>query len=80
MDVHDVGDYQHPSGEDVKLQPGMVFTVEPGIYIGLDDELAPRGFKGIGVRIEDDILVTAVDPEVLTEEIPKAVSALEGRY
>ena len=58
MDVHDVGLYR-VGGESRVLEPGMVLTVEPGIYIAPDDEDAPESFRGIGIRIEDDVLVTS---------------------
>ena len=54
-------------------RPGMVLTVEPGIYIAPDEATVPAAWRGIGVRIEDDVLVTASDPEVLTSGIPKTV-------
>jgi Xaa-Pro aminopeptidase len=76
MDVHDVGAY-FQSGKARKLEPGMVLTVEPGIYIGRDyDKVGPE-WRGIGVRIEDDILVTAGDPVNLTASIPKTVAEVE---
>ena len=55
----------------------MVLTVEPGIYIGKDYDKVPPEWRGIGVRIEDDILVTEGDPDNLTAAIPKQVSELE---
>ncbi len=75
MDVHDVGAYFH-RGEPRALEPGMVLTVEPGLYIGVDAKVEPR-WRGIGVRIEDDVLVTAAGHENLTAAIPKAPSELE---
>jgi Xaa-Pro aminopeptidase len=72
MDVHDVGAYFH-AGKPRRLEPGMVLTVEPGIYIAPDDPSVPAEWRGIGVRIEDDVLVTTSAPEVLTEGIPKTV-------
>ncbi len=76
MDVHDVGKYK--LGDDSRiLQPGMILTVEPGIYIAEDAEGVDDRYRGIGVRIEDDVLVTADGHEVLTKEIPKEVSDLE---
>jgi Xaa-Pro aminopeptidase len=76
LDVHDVGVYQN--GEDPQnLQPGNVLTVEPGIYIGLETKPVegqpeiPDCWRGIGVRIEDDVLVTPDGHEVLTEGVPK---------
>jgi Xaa-Pro aminopeptidase len=73
MDVHDVGAY-FESGKPRRLEPGMVLTVEPGIYISPDDPTVPAEWRGIGVRIEDDVLVTTSAPEVLTEGIPKTVA------
>jgi Xaa-Pro aminopeptidase len=70
MDVHDVGAYYIDS-EPQKLESGMVLTVEPGIYIAPDDDTVAPQWRGIGVRIEDDVLVTASAPEVLTAGIPK---------
>ena len=72
MDVHDVGAY-FVEGQPRALEPGMVLTVEPGIYIAPDDATVPVPWRGIGVRIEDDVLVTGSDPEVLTSGIPKTV-------
>jgi Xaa-Pro aminopeptidase len=72
MDVHDVGNY-YIGGKARPLEPGMVLTVEPGIYISKDNEKVPPEWRGIGVRIEDDILVTEGDPENLTASIPKKV-------
>lgn len=77
MDVHDVGGYrQH--GEWRLFEPGMVLTVEPGIYIAEDLEGVDEKWRGIGVRIEDDVLVTVEGNEVLTELVPKAVSDIEA--
>jgi Xaa-Pro aminopeptidase len=77
MDVHDVGAY-YSEGVSRPLEPGMVLTVEPGIYIAPGDDAVPEEFRGIGVRIEDDILVTEGDPEVLTASIPKETSDIEA--
>lgn len=70
LDVHDVGSYGR-GGQSRILEPGMVLTVEPGLYVQADDDEAPACFRGIGIRIEDDILVTADGPENLTEGAPK---------
>lgn len=72
MDVHDVGNY-YVGGKARPLEPGMVLTVEPGIYIGKDYDKVPPEWRGIGVRIEDDILVTDGDPDNLTAAIPKTI-------
>jgi Xaa-Pro aminopeptidase len=77
MDVHDVGLYRQGAQSRV-LEPGMMLTVEPGIYIAPDDEEAPESFRGIGIRIEDDVLVTPDGHEVITFATPKKVSDLEA--
>jgi Xaa-Pro aminopeptidase len=77
MDVHDVGLYR-VGGESRTLEPGMVLTVEPGIYIAPDDTVAPEEFRGIGIRIEDDMLVTSDGHEVMTAAVPKAVADVEA--
>lgn len=79
MDVHDVGNY-FAGGKARPLEPGMVLTVEPGIYIGRDYDKVPAEWRGIGVRIEDDILVTEGAPDNLTQEIPKTVADLKRAY
>jgi Xaa-Pro aminopeptidase len=71
LDVHDAGDYRARGGGDwLPLRPGMVFTVEPGIYVPADAEEAPAELRGIGVRIEDDVLVTEDGCVVLTRGVP----------
>jgi Xaa-Pro aminopeptidase len=70
LDVHDAGDYRARGGDWLPLRPGMVFTVEPGIYVPADAEGAPAELRGIGVRIEDDVLVTEDGCEVLTRGVP----------
>jgi Xaa-Pro aminopeptidase len=77
LDVHDVGSYQR-DGEPRPLEPGMVFTVEPGLYVARDDERAPEAFRGIGVRIEDDVAITATGHENLCAAIPKAPDDVEA--
>ena len=76
MDVHDVGNY-HVGGKPRALEPGMVLTVEPGLYFSASDQNVPEAFRGIGIRIEDDVLVTESDPEVLTASIPKHPDEVE---
>ncbi len=77
MDVHDVGDYK--VGEQWRmLEPGMVLTVEPGIYIPPGDRSVPARWRGIGVRIEDDVLVTPTGHEVLTQSLPRDPDAVEA--
>ncbi len=74
MDVHDCLTY---SRQDNELQPGMVLTIEPGIYIPTDDDI-PEEYRGIGIRIEDDILVTTDGHEVLSDGITKDPDVLEA--
>ncbi len=74
MDVHDT----HSLPGNVPFSEGMVVTVEPGLYIPHDDPLAPEHFRGIGIRVEDDVLITGTDPLVLTREIPKSVGDIEN--
>ncbi|MBD2493398.1 aminopeptidase P N-terminal domain-containing protein [Nostoc sp. FACHB-280] len=83
LDVHDVGVYQHGDDKPQILQPGQVLTVEPGLYIVPDTKLAedqpqthPR-WIGIGIRIEDDVLVTSTGHEVLTAGVPKEIDEIE---
>ena len=76
LDVHDVGEYQI-EGEWRVFEPGMVTTIEPGIYIAEDLEDVPARYRGIGIRIEDDVLVTKAGCEVITAMIPKTVAAIE---
>ena len=76
MDVHDVGAYKH--GEDWRAyEAGMVVTVEPGLYIAPDDETVDAKWRGIGIRIEDDVLVTENGPLVLTKNVVKTVEEIE---
>lgn len=76
MDVHDVGSY-FIEGKGRCLEPGFVLTVEPGLYIPVGDESVPPEYRGVGVRIEDDILVTSDGHEDLTAGIPKQADELE---
>jgi Xaa-Pro aminopeptidase len=69
LDVHDVGAYTGPDGSPVALEPGMVMTVEPGLYIPAADDV-PERLRGIGVRIEDDVIVTEEGHEVITRGVP----------
>ncbi|MFZ6049066.1 Xaa-Pro aminopeptidase [Pseudomonas sp. CR3202] len=77
MDVHDVGEYK-VGGEWRVLEPGMAMTVEPGIYIGADNQDVPKKWRGIGVRIEDDVVVTKSGCEILTGGVPKSVDEIEA--
>ncbi|MCA9513140.1 MAG: Xaa-Pro aminopeptidase [Myxococcales bacterium] len=77
LDVHDAGSYT--KGDDARpLEPGMVFTVEPGLYVAKDDANAPESLRGIGVRIEDDVVVTADGCENLNTAIPKRIDEVEA--
>lgn len=75
LDVHDVGDYKQ-NGQDRPLKPGMVLTIEPGIYIAPDADV-PEQFKGIGVRIEDNVVMTATGIDILTQNVPKTIQDIE---
>ena len=77
MDVHDVGLYSL-NGEPRELKPGMVFTIEPGFYVQPNDRDVAEEYKNIGIRIEDDILVTQQGCEVLSKEAPKSISDIEA--
>ncbi len=77
MDVHDVGHY-YVDGEHRPLEPGFVLTVEPGIYIATDAEGVDERWRGIGVRIEDDVVVTQGGHDVLTDDIPKEIADVEA--
>jgi Xaa-Pro aminopeptidase len=77
MDVHDVGDYK-VGGEWRVLEPGMVLTVEPGIYIPAGTRGVARKWWNIGIRIEDDVLVTRDGHEVLSDAVPKEVDEIEA--
>jgi Xaa-Pro aminopeptidase len=76
LDVHDAGDYKR-AGKWCTLMPGMVLTVEPGLYIRVADDV-PERLRGIGVRIEDDVLVTEGDCEVITAATPKSIADIEA--
>ncbi|MCA1768459.1 MAG: Xaa-Pro aminopeptidase [Halomonas sp.] len=76
LDVHDVGAYRQ-GGEPRVLAPGMVLTVEPGLYIPADADI-PEEFRGIGIRIEDDVVVTTTGAEVLTAGVPKQMVEIEA--
>jgi Xaa-Pro aminopeptidase len=79
MDVHDVGDYK-VDGEWRVLEPGMVLTVEPGIYIpeSEGEEAVAQHWRNIGIRIEDDVLVTRAGHEILSASVPKAIDDIEA--
>ena len=77
LDVHDVGDYRVDGGFR-ELEPGMVVTVEPGLYISPDLKGVPARYRGIGIRIEDDVIVTSGDPEVISAGVPKDADEIEA--
>jgi Xaa-Pro aminopeptidase len=77
MDVHDVGDYKVDQEWRV-LEPGMVLTVEPGLYIPADCKTVDEKWRGIGIRIEDDVLVTGQGHEILTGGVPKTIADIEA--
>jgi Xaa-Pro aminopeptidase len=77
LDVHDVGEYKL-AGDFRELEPGMVFTIEPGLYIAPGSKGVPAKWQGIGIRIEDDVLVTADGHEVLTGAVPRDIDAVEA--
>ena len=72
LDVHDRGRYRDERGRPRPLEPGMVLTVEPGLYVRPDEARVPKEYLGLGIRIEDDVLVTESGARVLTENAPKA--------
>ncbi|KAA1151955.1 Xaa-Pro aminopeptidase [Pseudoalteromonas sp. FUC4] len=76
LDVHDVGDYKQNNVERA-FEPGMVLTIEPGLYIS-EDSNAPQQYKGIGIRIEDNLLVTESGHENLTQSVPKTINDIEA--
>ena len=77
MDVHDVGDYKI-AGLWRVLEPGMIMTVEPGIYIAPDDDSVAKKWRGIGIRIEDDVLITKTGNEILSIDAPKNIDEIEA--
>ena len=77
LDVHDVGRYK-TDGAWRTLEPGMVLTVEPGLYVAEDDESVDERWRGIGIRIEDDVLITADGSDNLTAALPKSVDDIEA--
>ena len=78
IDVHDEAIYYDDSGEEIPFKAGMVITIEPGLYIREDDEEAPLKYRGIAIRIEDDILVTKEGPKNLSHGIVKEIADIEA--
>ena len=77
LDVHDVGDYRI-DGQSRLLEPGMVLTIEPGLYVGADDKSVPAKWRGIGIRTEDDVLITADGHRVLTDGLARSADEIEA--
>jgi Xaa-Pro aminopeptidase len=77
LDVHDVGEYTI-DGHSRELEPGMVMTIEPGIYIGPQDERVPDRWRGIGIRIEDNVAITKDEPQILTDGLVREPSDIEA--
>ena len=77
MDVHDVGEYR-VDGEWRTLQPGMVLTIEPGLYVAPDDDSVDEKWRGIGIRIEDDVVVTEEGCDILTKDVVKEIADIEA--
>jgi Xaa-Pro aminopeptidase len=77
LDVHDCAQARAETYKFGQLKPGMVLTVEPGLYFQMDDLTVPAGYRGIGVRIEDDVLVTAKGVRNLSAAIPSEASEVE---
>jgi Xaa-Pro aminopeptidase len=77
LDVHDCAQARKEMYLDAELVPGMVFTIEPGLYFKADDLLVPPEYRGTGVRIEDDVLVTADGVENLSAALPRTPDAVE---
>lgn len=78
LDVHDQNPYKDNKGKEIPLKAGMVLTIEPGIYLPKDDKKVPKKYRGIGIRIEDDILVTKEGHENLSREIKKEIKDIEA--
>ncbi|MDU6927739.1 MAG: M24 family metallopeptidase, partial [Dermabacter sp.] len=78
MDVHDCAQARREMYLDATLEEGMVFTIEPGLYFKENDLLVPEELRGIGVRIEDDVLVTKDGVENLSRELPREIDAIEA--
>jgi len=77
LDVHDVGEYTI-DGHSRELEPGMVMTIEPGIYIGPEEDSVEQRWRGIGIRIEDNIAITADEPRILTDGLARSAEEVEA--
>lgn len=78
LDVHDCAQARYESYQGAKITPGMVFTIEPGLYFREDDLMIPPEYRGIGIRIEDDVLMTEDGPEWISAGIPKQIDDVEA--
>jgi Xaa-Pro aminopeptidase len=78
LDVHDCAQARREMYIEAELKPGMIFTIEPGLYFHKDDMLVPAKFRGIGARIEDDVLVTSTGVENLTKDLPRKPREIEA--
>lgn len=77
LDVHDMAPYKNKKNQELPLKKGMVLTIEPALYIDEDDKDAPKKYRGIGIRIEDDVLVTKSGYKNLSKAIPKSIKEIE---
>ena len=77
IDVHDQAPYLDNKEKEIPLASGMVLTIEPGLYINKDDKRVPKKYRGIGIRIEDDILVTKYGNKNLSSAIVKRINEIE---
>ncbi|QOY22900.1 M24 family metallopeptidase [Xanthomonas citri] len=77
LDVHDVGDYRL-AGDSRLLEPGMVFTIEPGLYVSADDTSVEAKWRGIGIRTEDNVLITADGHRVMTDALARSADEIEA--
>ncbi|WP_288270440.1 aminopeptidase P family protein [uncultured Bifidobacterium sp.] len=78
LDVHDCAQARYESYQGAKITPGMIFTIEPGLYFAANDLLLPPELRGIGIRIEDDVLMTEHGPEWISAGIPKQIDEVEA--
>jgi Xaa-Pro aminopeptidase len=76
--VHDCAQARYESYQGAKITPGMIFTIEPGLYFAANDLLLPPELRGIGIRIEDDVLMTEHGPEWISAGIPKQIDEVEA--
>ncbi|PJK12918.1 Xaa-Pro aminopeptidase [Lysobacteraceae bacterium NML07-0707] len=77
LDVHDVGDYR-VDGQSRLLEPGMVLTIEPGLYVSADDTTVEEKWRGIGIRTEDDVVITATGHRVMTDALARSADEIEA--